>query len=205
MELKKFNETCKNIISEFVNVTSARDKNAEDVLNEFGNDIVIIDGSDNWNTSPLFHITNLLDLFEIDKISDFHSGFSGIAKSGAVIAAKDLSTFISKFNQYKWKIFKETPGQMFGRDSIEIKPANDDWKTFFKLEYGDTVKLKEIYVEGESKPYYLCKNYVTCVVDNFNDVDLDKSIKFYTENPAYYWKKDTGFTIENVSELSPIN
>lgn len=99
----------------------------------FGKDIVIINGEDDWYASSVFHVDYLLKQFKIKKLADFHIGISGITKSGAIIAKKDLSKFICDFNKNKWLIYKENSGTKSGEISI-YDELTKGWKIFFSLQ-----------------------------------------------------------------------
>lgn len=108
-----------------------------------GKDIAIIDGEDNWYASSIFHIDYLLQKFNIKKLADFHTGISGITKSGVVIAKRDLPKFIKAFNKSKWELYHNSPGTMGGDISI-YDNENKVWKIFFSLRL-ETNTITDLY------------------------------------------------------------
>lgn len=119
----------------FINYFPSSERTKEAIAQAYrdcGKDIAIIDGEDNWYASRIFHIGYLLQRFNIKKLADFHTGISGISKSGAVIAKKDLPKFIREFNKHKWEIYNETRSTSFGDVSI-YDDETKSWKLFFRL------------------------------------------------------------------------
>lgn len=167
--MNKFDKIYKSIVNEWVNYFPSAERTANNVKNAFvthGEDIAIIDGEDNWNASQIFHIGFLLDQFNIKPLDDFHTGISGITKSGKVIKQSDLTEFIRKFNQKKYKLIEENPPRdAFGQPKIRI--YNTETKTFdcfFSIEY----KWKTIKAPLPFNKYHTTDQCdVFIVVDNF--------------------------------------
>lgn len=173
----------------FVNYIPSKertDRNVKEVFDKYGDEVVIINGTDNWNGCILFKISSLLGLFKIQKVDDFHNQISGITKSGAVIKKSDLETFIKKFNKQKWAIrAKEGCGEMFNTETIKIfDPDVNEWQIFFRIEYGDTEYIKEKDPSG----YYKCRHKGTCTVNNFKKCKFDASRYFESPKTQWYWK-----------------
>lgn len=133
---------------------------------KYGSEIAIIDGDDDWNASNCFHISYLLNKFKIQKLGSFHTGISGITTSGAVIAKKDLPTFIKKFNKYKWSIYRESSHKGWSTDAISIYNAeNKVWMKFFELQFKENEitdlykrKTKRIEVHNTINNFKIKKN-----------------------------------------------
>lgn len=173
----------------FVNYNPSKertDRKVKEVFDKYGDEVVIINGTDNWNGCKLFNISFILGLFKIQKIDDFHNQISGITKSGAVIKKSDLETFIKKFNKQKWAIrAKEGCGEMFNTEAIKIfNPDVNEWQIFFQIEYGDIEYIKEKDPSG----YYKCRHQGTCTVNNFKECKFDASRYFESSTVKYYWK-----------------
>lgn len=172
----------------FVNYAISKertDDNTNEAIMKYGKDIVIINGTDDWNGCKIFHISILLDKFRIKKLGNFHDGISGITSSGCIIKKADLAKFIKNFNKRKWELRKEFgPGQMFGTERIKIfDPEVNEWKVFFEIKYGDTQYEKE-----PDNGIYHCRNQATCTVDNFKDCKKDASYYFNADKTRWYWK-----------------
>jgi hypothetical protein len=157
----------------------------EAIMN-YGKDIVIINGEDNWNGCKIFHIAFLLRKFGIEKLGNFHDGLSGITTSGCVIKKADLAKFIENFNKRKWALRREEgPGQMFNVERISIfDPEVNEWKVFFEMKYGDIQYEKE-----PSNGIYNCRHQATCTVNNFQKCEIDMSYYFNVTSPKTYFKK----------------
>ena len=174
----------------FVNYTPSKERTEEKVkeaIQKYGNDIVIINGEDNFNACKLFRIEFILNKFKIKKIGDFHDQVSGISNSGCIIKKEDLDIFIKKFNKRKWTIRKIYGcGQMFNAERIKFfDPAINEWKTFFEIKYGDTQYEKEPSKYG----LYHCKREAICTVNNFKPCKKDVSLYFGDFKVQYYWKQ----------------
>jgi hypothetical protein len=178
--------------SSFVNYTPSKERTANNVnavLQKYGNDIAIIDGNDDWNGCIIFKISTLLNKFGIETIDSFHSGISGISKSGCVINKSDLSTFIKKFNKMKWTLRSTNYGNMFNTENIRIfDPAINEWQTFFEIKYGDTEYLAE-----KNYNEYKCRHKATCTINNFKPTSRDVSLYFESTTVKWYWHKVESF------------
>ena len=162
------------------------DRKVKEVFDKYGDEVVIINGTDNWNGCKLFRIGFMLELFKIQKVDDFHNQVSGITKSGVVIKKADLETFIKKFNKQKWTIRrKEGCGEMCLTETIKIfDPDVNEWQTFFEIKYGDTEYLKVKDLNG----YYKCRHQGTCTINNFKKSKMDASRYFTSPSIQWYWK-----------------
>jgi hypothetical protein len=81
----------------FVNYFPSSERTAREVKAAYernGEDIVLIDGDDDWYADEIFHVLTVLDHAGIKAVDRFHTGISGISKSGAVIKKADLPKFI---------------------------------------------------------------------------------------------------------------
>ncbi len=81
----------------FVNYFPSDERTARQIAGayaKYGDDIIIIDGDDDWFANAIYHVSSLLQKAGLQKIADFHIGISGISKSGAVIKKSDLPAFI---------------------------------------------------------------------------------------------------------------
>lgn len=174
----------------FVNYSCSSERTlaaAKDVFRKWGNNVVIINGTDDWNGCGVFHISSLLHRFNISKLDDYHNGISGITKSGAVISSTDLEKFIKKFNRMKWKIRAEKPGNMFLTEHVQIWfPESNCFDTFFELKYGDTTVIECV---DKNSNLYRVKKPITCTVNNFKQVNRDISFIWINEGTQWYWKK----------------
>jgi len=72
---------------------------ARQALAKYGPTAVILDGDDDWYAPRISHPSRVAKEAGITPLGDFHSGFSGISKSGIVIKAKDLVKFKRTFKQ----------------------------------------------------------------------------------------------------------
>jgi|MudIll2142460700_1097286.scaffolds.fasta_scaffold00031_2 hypothetical protein len=72
---------------------------ARQALAKYGPTAVILDGDDDWYAPRISHPSRVAKEAGITPLGDFHSGFSGISKSGIVIKAKDLAKFKRTFKQ----------------------------------------------------------------------------------------------------------
>lgn len=174
----------------FVNYTPSKKRTEEKVkeaIQKYGNDIVIINGEDNFNACPIFKIGFLLNKFKIEKLGDFHNQVSGISNSGCIIKKEDLDIFIKKFNKRKWAIRRIYGcGQMFNAERIKFfEPHLNEWKTFFEIKYGDTQYEKE----KSSYGWYNCRHEATCTINNFKNCKKDVSHYFTDFNTQWYWHK----------------
>ena len=96
----------------FINYFPSSERTARNVTEAYrknGENIAIIDGDDDWFASMLFHPYSLCNKWNIPILDNFHSGISGIAKSGIIISKSDLETFIKKFNAKKYQILRNFP------------------------------------------------------------------------------------------------
>ena len=162
-------------------------RETEAVFRKHGNDVVIINGEDDWNASPIFKVGTLLEKFKINIIDTFHDGISGITQSGRVIAKKDLPIFIQKYNKRKWSMWRANMGQMCITNSIKIyDPAVGHWQKFFEMKFGDTVILRKVNIEG--KDMFQCKHEVFCTFNNFKISKREISNYFSSYTTKWYWK-----------------
>ena len=139
----------------FVNYfpSNERTQSAVDyALKKYGDNIAIIDGEDDWNAPDIFNIAYLLNMFKIDILDSFHTGVSGITKSGAIINKNDLNKFIEKFNKIKWKKLNKGYSSNYKIKIYDVQ--NKTWKIFFELKYDCIDK-------------YNSKYEIQCVVNNF--------------------------------------
>lgn len=72
---------------------------AKQARDKYGPTAVILDGDDDWYAPRISHPSQVAKEAGITPLGDFHSGFSGISKSGIVIKAKDLAKFKRTFKQ----------------------------------------------------------------------------------------------------------
>jgi len=70
----------------------------EAAYGQLGDDIVLLDGEDDWYAPAIFHVTNDCDAAGIEVIGRIHTGISGISQTGAVIKKEDLPKFIQYCN-----------------------------------------------------------------------------------------------------------
>jgi hypothetical protein len=172
----------------FVNYTPSKERTdylVAEAIRKYGEDIVIVNGEDNFNACPIFKIGFLLDKFKIEKLGVFHNQVSGISTSGCVIKKSDLEKFINSFNKRKWSIRRNFGfGQMFCTESVKIfDPAINEWKKFFEIKYGDTKYEKE----PSKYCIYHCKREAICTVNNFKPCKKDVSLYFGDFKVQYYW------------------
>lgn len=179
-------------MSSFVNYMPSKERTAnkvKEVLQKYGNDVVIIDGDDDWSGCIIFKISTLLDKFGIEMIDSFHSGSSGISKSGCVINKSDLPIFIKKFNKIKWTLRSTNYGNMFNTETISIfDPAINEWQKFFEIKYGDTEYLAEKINDA-----YQCRHKATCTINNFKPMSRDVSLYFKSATVKWFWHKVESF------------
>lgn len=64
---------------------------------------VIIDGEDDWYAPRLSHPDEVAKEANVKVLALYHTGVSGISKSGIVIDEKQLEKFLSKFRSLKKK------------------------------------------------------------------------------------------------------
>ena len=99
--------------SGFINYIPSAERTKRQIENaykQFGEDIAIIDGDDDWYADEIFKVSLLLQKAGIEKLGDFHIGISGISKSGAVIKAEDLQKFLAYVKIHAPRFIIE-PGQ----------------------------------------------------------------------------------------------
>ena len=140
----------------FVNYFPSAERSAEEVKNaikKFGSDIVIINGSDNWNSPRIFRIEPMLTTFGIKILGEYHDGISGILCSGAVIKRADFEKFQRMFNRKKWSWYKLFPGHLYSESIKCYFPENEAWSIFFKLEIKENFELH--------------KEEIHCPINNF--------------------------------------
>lgn len=168
------------------------DREVANVFNKHGEDVVIINGEDNWNACKCFHVSTLLNKFKINIVDSFHNGISGITKSGAVIKKSDLETFIKKFNRCKWNIRRNNGyGEMCLNESLKIfDPSVNEWQSFFEIQYGDIEWINEKDPVTEK---YSCRRKATLKVNNFKSTKKDISVHFKSFSTQWYWKKVASF------------
>lgn len=73
--------------------TEREAKKIEATYKAYGEGIVIIDGDDDWRVDHIFHVGDILEKAGVEALGGFHTGYSGITKSGAVIRSMDFPKF----------------------------------------------------------------------------------------------------------------
>ena len=108
---------------------------------KFGDNIVIIDGDDDWNASKIFRPVSLCNEWKILILDYFHSGISGISKSGVIISKYDFEKFIKKFNEKKYRYLSLFPHKSFGKENIKIyNNEKKGWEIFFEMDFNYGIK-----------------------------------------------------------------
>lgn len=141
--------------------TERTERNVKEAFQKYGENIAIIDGDDDWNASALFHPSTLCEKWHIPLLGYFHSGISGISKSGVVISKNDLENFIKFFNKRKYEILKNSRHKGLSEESIRIFNGEKKcWETLFEVRF-DSVQ-KRVFIK----------------VNNFKVIKSEKSVAF---------------------------
>ncbi len=116
----------------FVNYFPSSERTARKVAAAYekhGDDIAIVDGEDDWNANRIFNVDFILDKAEIQMVDSFHTGISGITKSGAVINKEDLPKFIDWVEKNKIRILSTEKGRSFMCKLKWYDKENAQWVT----------------------------------------------------------------------------
>lgn len=73
-------------------------------------DAVVIDGSDDWFAKPWTRPGKFINAFEIKPLALFHSGSSGVSKSGIIITEEDFDKIVEGFPKHGWILFTGPQG-----------------------------------------------------------------------------------------------
>jgi hypothetical protein len=81
----------------FVNYFPSSERTARNIREAYekhGDDIIILDGEDDWYADPIFNVSGILKDIGVCALDDFHIGISGMSKSGKVLKKEDLPKVI---------------------------------------------------------------------------------------------------------------
>lgn len=120
----------------FVNYFVSSERTARQIAAayaEYGNDIIIINGDDDWFANDAYKVDVLLKKAKLEKIDDFHNGISGMSHSGAVIKKDDIDKFIKFVKKNYFKIWNKSKYNSNSRLSYYDK-ENERWVVLLKTD-----------------------------------------------------------------------
>ena len=95
----------------FVNYFVSSERTARQInaaFAKYGNDIVIVNGDDDWFANDVFKVDVLLEKANLEKLGYFHDGISGLSHSGAIIKKDDINKFIEFIKQNYFEVWNNS-------------------------------------------------------------------------------------------------